>query len=356
MRAGKLIPLWDLFRFDETSWDQPTIFNIEFIADNAVRYRYEIAVDGMEVLKECLSCIKEGKETSLIERMLPLNNESLSHGGRIENRDIITVFKNLLLLSKFGKDTPNEIITPAYLYLANLQVVFAEETFTNRMGEIVAKVDGSKAYAFALNEILSAADTGLVGLASSKLFPDLGVPGNVLEELKKYMENYPQQLFGFHNVIGEKKTRSLPFIEESNGTQHLCMIAGIILQALKQGRTIFIDEIDMSLHTHVIKMLIQLFQSKELNKKHAQLIMTTHNTNLLDYTLFRKDQIWFAEKNEEGSSELFSLQDFADVAEDTPFDKWYLAGKFGATPNIKDMPSLVGALIHYLRDEEATAD
>ena len=68
--------------------------------------------------------------------------------------------------------------------------------------------------------------------------------------------------------------------------------------------------------------------------------MATHDVNLLDRTLFRKDQIWFTEKDEYGVSSLYTLQDFTDVREDTPFDKWYMAGKFGAVPVIKSLENL----------------
>ena len=69
----------------------------------------------------------------------------------------------------------------------------------------------------------------------------------------------------------------------------------------------------------------------------SQLIFTTHETTFLDKDIFRKDQIWFVEKNEYGESELFSVQDFDGVREDTPFEKWYLAGKFGGVPNIREI-------------------
>ena len=89
------------------------------------------------------------------------------------------------------------------------------------------------------------------------------------------------------------------------------------------------------------KILVQIFQSPVLNPHNAQLIFTSHDTHLLDRTLLRKDQIWFTEKNNMGITELYSLQDFDGVREDTPFDKWYLAGKFGAIPNIQSLEKLV---------------
>lgn len=83
-----------------------------------------------------------------------------------------------------------------------------------------------------------------------------------------------------------------------------------------------------------------LFLSPKINKKNAQLIFTTHDISLLDEDLLRKDQIWFAEKDEQGVSDFYSLQDFDNVREDIPFDKWYMAGKFGGLPNIGEIEKI----------------
>jgi AAA15 family ATPase/GTPase len=79
-----------------------------------------------------------------------------------------------------------------------------------------------------------------------------------------------------------------------------------------------------------------------MNPNNAQLIFTTSATELLDYTIFRKDQIWFTEKDKDGETQLFSIQDFDGVPDDTPFDRWYLQGKFGALPNIKEVEFIYG--------------
>ncbi len=117
---------------------------------------------------------------------------------------------------------------------------------------------------------------------------------------------------------------TLPLAEESNGVRTLFTFGGRILETLQEGGSIFVDELETSLHPYLSKLLVLLFQSERINKKKAQLIFTTHNTNLLDRTIFRKDQVWFAEKDEFGAHRSLLLQDFPDVREDTPFDKWYL--------------------------------
>jgi AAA15 family ATPase/GTPase len=361
MKVDVPIPLYHPFLFDDTSAALPTCFSIEFVARNGLRYKYEIEVNKTTVLKEKLVYYQDGKETLLIERIPASDEKSLEHKGYVPiiGATTVTVFKNQLILSAFGKEYPNAVITEAYQYIASLQIELSEAIFGLRESEIASSLYETDSLGDAVNVLLQVADTGLTGIAVRK--NDV-TKINLIEKFpvdveKRLLNLLEYNIAGLHQSFDKKKIMPLALTNESNGTQQLCLIAVNVLRALKEGRTLFIDEIDMSLHTNVAKLLLGLFQSERLNTKHAQLIITTHNTNLLDYTLFRKDQIWFAEKNEMGCSELFSLQDFDDVAEDTPFDKWYMAGKFGATPNIDSVNEIVKQLEAYLRgDEKETAD
>jgi len=164
------------------------------------------------------------------------------------------------------------------------------------------------------------------------------------DKFKSYIvDKYKYEINGIHKSFDNKERisdRTLPLEEESHGTKRLYSLGGQILKALDNGSPIFIDEICTGLHLYLIRLLIMLFQNERINAKNAQLIFTTHNANLLDRKMFRKDQVWFVEKNNFGESEIYSLQDFPDVREETPFDKWYLAGKFGGIPNLKSIESL----------------
>ncbi len=123
---------------------------------------------------------------------------------------------------------------------------------------------------------------------------------------------------------------------ESDGTQKLLLISAPIVDSLLEGYTIFIDELDNSLHTDLVRAIVSLYNDKNINTKNAQLIFTTHDTNLLDQEIFRRDQIWFAQKDIYGKSELYSLLDFGKgkLRDDLVLEKNYLSGKFGAKPNI----------------------
>ncbi|KAF5414604.1 MAG: hypothetical protein C5S49_06825 [Candidatus Methanogaster sp.] len=124
--------------------------------------------------------------------------------------------------------------------------------------------------------------------------------------------------------------------EESEGTKRLFALIGPWIDTLNTGRVIIVDELDTKLHHLLNIFLIKLFHDPTQNKNNAQLIFTTHNTNLLDPDLFRRDQIWFTEKNpHDGSTDLYSLLEYSP-RKGMNIQKGYLAGRYGAIPFIGD--------------------
>jgi AAA15 family ATPase/GTPase len=122
---------------------------------------------------------------------------------------------------------------------------------------------------------------------------------------------------------------------ESRGTVTAFGLAWPILDSLDKGKLLIIDEFDNSLHFFIIKTIIELFYSKATNPKNAQFIFTTHDTRLLSKDYFRRDQIWFTEKDKYGETKLYSLAEFK-VRNDASFEKDYMLGKYGAIPFIID--------------------
>jgi AAA15 family ATPase/GTPase len=121
--------------------------------------------------------------------------------------------------------------------------------------------------------------------------------------------------------------------QESAGTRRLFSLALPILNALEIGHVLVIDEIDARLHPLITCAIIELFNSKKNNPRNAQLIFTTHNTSLLTNKRFRRDQIWFAEKDKVGATHLSSLAEFK-VRNDATFEQDYIRGRYGAIPFI----------------------
>ena len=130
---------------------------------------------------------------------------------------------------------------------------------------------------------------------------------------------------------------------ESEGTNKLFALAGLLLDTLRTGKILFIDELDARLHPLITRELICLFNSNETNPHNAQLIFTTHDTNLLSSKTFRKDQIWFTEKDNKGATDLYSLVEYK-VGKDASFERDYVIGKYGAIPFIGNFKELIGQL------------
>jgi AAA15 family ATPase/GTPase len=124
--------------------------------------------------------------------------------------------------------------------------------------------------------------------------------------------------------------------EESDGTQRLFELLGPWQNVLEQGYTLVVDELNASMHTLMVRKLVESFQHPEINKSGAQLIFTTHDTNLLDPSLLRRDQIWFTEKDGEGASHLYSLQDY-HPRKGEALEKGYLLGRYGSIPFLGEM-------------------
>ncbi|MDM8523229.1 ATP-binding protein, partial [Desulfococcaceae bacterium HSG8] len=181
-----------------------------------------------------------------------------------------------------------------------------------------------------VSEFLAVADLGIL---SANIAKAAALPANISQSLRtehmdiktlhqKYDEN--RKAIGFENFELEEN--------ESKGTQKIFSLAGPILNALDRSEILLIDEMDAGLHPLIAKFIIQLFNSED-NPNNAQLILNTHNIYILNSKLFRSDQIWFAEKDRYGGTDLYSLFDYK-VKNDDSYGDDYILGRYGAIPCI----------------------
>lgn len=334
------IDLYDSFLFDTESANLPTTFVLTFIGKNNHKFRYEISFNKTEVFKENLDYYPKGKPQNLYKRPIQKSANGDIHTaklGQIRNHKELKVFKNQLVLSKFGFDTPDEFFLPIYQYFdaANNLFILDSSKHSSEFNKNLTKehLKHNNKLLSKINHLIQFADTKIEGIDIEEI-----------ERKNKRNETKEYRLFGTHSIFNSKKekagTHLLPFKEESKGSNLLLTLGALIISMLEVGGILLIDEIDTSLHPKLAKTLVHLFQSPVANPKNTQIIFTTHETTFLDKDLFRKDQIWFTEKNDYGETELFSVQDFDKVREDTPFDKWYMAGKFGGIPDIKAIEAI----------------
>lgn len=158
------------------------------------------------------------------------------------------------------------------------------------------------------------------------------MPLNIKEEIAKDLKGEKLALLYFmHSSSDNGKAVPLGFKEESAGTRKLFALAGPWLDVLENGFVLFVDELDTSLHPHLVRFLLNMFHNPEANRHNAQLIFTTHDTTILDQRLMRRDQVWFIEKDAENTTRLYPLSDYKPRKGEA-LQKGYLYGRYGALP------------------------
>ena len=342
IKIDEPIPAYQPFLFNPISAEAPSEFEIIFIADNKKKYRYLISFNTEEILKEELYYYpKNNKARNIFRRPFEKSEKDANiHFGRLGkewHNKKYDVHKKLPLLSIFGNaENYHSEISDVYSYFKYLWVFNAvSDTTIDRIARAVKVVIQGKSgqiFKTQIEKLINVCDTQILSIQFDK---------------NNKEDNPTETLLAEHNVFQEEKqigTKQLTFNQESVGTNRLFAIGGSILVALEGGRVIILDELDSSLHPYISRFLVKLFLNPISNPLNAQLIFTTHEPNLMDKDMLRADQIWFTEKTKFGETNLFSAQDFDGVREDIPFDKWYMAGKFGAVPNIAD--------INFIFDDE----
>jgi len=187
-------------------------------------------------------------------------------------------------------------------------------------------------------EILKSADFG--GIVDILPVKHKGKRFNIeMKQEKEEMTFNPNitddDIYDFRFVHKNKQGKTVEFLmnEESSGTVKTIMMLGPLFEILSQGKTAFIDELELSLHPNIVKFIVKMFNNKK--NANAQLIFTTHSTILLDNELFRRDQIYICSKKPNQHSTLHSLIDF-DLREDADFERAYLNGRVGGIPFIDE--------------------
>ena len=292
---------------------EPTSFEMTFIFQG-VRYTYGFSFDGKMIYKEYLYHWPNGREALIFSRGNGVYEfrENINEQITLSNR---TPDNKLYLVSSNDWNLPQT--ENAYRwFLEKMTFLMDEEPATS---ETVAQiVSGDDKKARILKELLLA---------------DLGITDVTI---KNSSGNVPV-ITTTHRIINEDGSTEyfhLLMEQESIGTQHFFARIGGWLQALKNGALLVVDEIDDSLHPLLTKRLIEMVQDKAVNTNNAQLIFTTHDAMLLDLNFFRRDQIWFADKNAAScATELYSLASFSPRKGEN-IRKGYLQGRFGAIPFI----------------------
>lgn len=316
------------FKLDAASVSQPTEFEITFIL-NGVRYQYGFTMTVQRIIKEYLLVYKAFKPQRWFERQFNTStSKDVYHFGSglkgAKNLWEGATRSNALFLS-IAVQLNSEDLRPVFNWFATGLVIFNEHAGLNPQITIeqLQQTNSRKP----ICDFLAAADISIADIERvTRKIPSQKLEINwVTGQRKMTSEERGVNELKFHHITEQGKA-VFDLADESSGTRNLLFLAGPILDILQKGLTLIVDELDTSLHPLLIQSLVQLFHSP--NTSGAQLIFTTHNTALLDaYGLFRRDQIWFVEKQKDQSSKLLALLEFSPRKNEA-VERSYLQGRF----------------------------
>ena len=336
------------FRLNEIAEKGPSSFEFIFI-NNGIRYRYGFSADRAAVKSEWLFYAPKGREIKLFSREnqnIELNAD-FKEGKGLEEK----TRNNALFLSVVAQFNGQIAISILNWFLKCNVISGMEHPGNMQYTLIQIEKEGYKKKVL---DFLKIADLGIEDLNVTKRQFNVSdfekMPKEVASIIKGQGTSAPTgsvtEIKTLHKKYDEKnapiglETFELN-LEESDGTRKIFALSAPIIETLLNGQILFIDELDSRLHPKLVQFIVELFNSKESNPKNAQLILASHNTNILNRRNFRRDQVWFVEKDEFGSSKLFSLIEYK-VRKTASFDKDYLEGKYGAVPILEDIDLLNG--------------
>lgn len=361
------------FRLSQDCLHSPAKFEIEFKVGEQM-YEYGFELDSRSIHREWLIHFTRISEKTLFERTTDQNGKAKLEFGSFVNK---LSKKEKLFLEFAGEGTrPNQLFLnesidsnmghfrPAYDWFHKVLTVI-EPMDIDIPVELEINNDNQDFNTF-LNKILRDADTGITSIKTEKVeLDDLeDISEQAAASLKESLsdadaffvksrqfrltavkENHHIYLFKLvpnHQILNGKEEAIFEFYEESDGTQRLIDLVPVLYELLfeENDRVFVVDEFDRSLHPQLSRMIVELHLDDKNSTHPTQLIVTTHQTNILDLDLLRRDEIWFVEKKPEtGATDLYSLYDF-QPRYDKNIRKDYLYGRYGAIPFLGNMSAL----------------
>lgn len=339
-QKGESIPIVP-FRLSSSTENAPTFFEAVFLKSD-IRYRYGFEATKEAIVSEWLFRQGESiRETCLFTR----ENDSISpktafkEGKGLEER----TRSNALFLSVVAQF--NGRIAGEVMSLINNFRGISGLNDAGYMG-FTAGLLNDKDYGESIRELVRLADVGIEDLVRQDIDKDKFVetlPKNLPEAVRDLIVENASTVSIVKAVHQRFDSNDQPInkiefdlgSEESAGTRQFLALAGPFLHTLREGSVLIVDELDARLHHRLTSALVGLFNSSA-NRNKAQLIFATHDQGLMDHKKIRRDQIWFAEKNDMGASSLFCLDEVRGVRKDANFEKEYMLGQFGGVPQIGD--------------------
>lgn len=354
VQEGQQLPITPFLFANETA-ERPSQLEIIFIADDDIRYHYGCVVSTERVHKEWLVAYPLDRPRRLFER------ELISDTGKYEwwfgphfeaeraERRVWQEFtrRNSLFLST-AIQLNNEQLKPVFQWLTQKLIVLLpgsgvefnpflsldllrQESGREQMMQYMRAADiGIERLELIEEDVATPSTPAPLAPGSVRLHLELPLPPGSAPPAQKRL-----RVRSWHKRTDSGEDVPLDIGDESDGTRKLFEFTGGWLRALNTGATLFVDELDRSLHPHMTRFLVGLFHGHN-SKNNAQLVFTTHDTTLMTADLLRRDQVWFVEKDDQQSSQFYSLLEYSP-RKDEALERGYLKGRYGAIPFIGDL-------------------
>lgn len=338
------IPAYKPYKLDSAARHAPTVFEIEFIV-NEKRYNYYVKFDEKNILKESLTFYPKGKGrgANIYTRV---KDEETKFGRYFlgEKRSIDNFLQPNQVLLNLGSKAFNTTLKDIYVFFRDSIRVHSSMDSVNNLSFQTTKYISTHSDSNVkplVQKFLSAADINVSGIDIVKEKRDETIlkllPDDMPEKLKQDIaDDFSTKVYLAR--VDDEGNRVLFNLtkEESSGTVKMYDIAHAVITSLQEGTVLIFDEFNSGLHPSLNKFLVKLFNDKDINKNNAQLMISTHDTCVLDADSLKREQIWLVDKDTTGNSELYSIDEFDKnkFREGTNFAKHYLNGRFGAVPAI----------------------
>ncbi len=324
--SAGIAPMLEPFALSEKTVDAPVFFELEMVADGR-RYRYGFECTYDEVVSEWLYAQKQrmtlmfARENNVFKDSSPEFAELKAWTNVLSDNTKLSLPENALFLPTAARIFAGGACEAVLNWFERTLLIVSAHTYQQYLGTTFAAMKNSE-LADRISRLISKADLGIQKVEAGEAETSGGRNG--------------LSRIGTTHIVGDKNYHFDMFHHESSGTQKVFALSAPLLDVLKNGKVLFIDELDASLHPLLVSQLIEMFHGN--NPANAQMVATTHSPSILTETTLRHDQVWFVGKDGESSSQLASLADFTGIRGNfARITKDYLHGCFGGIPYIKNL-------------------
>lgn len=350
-KEGQRVLPYEPFKLAASHSAAPVHIEVEFVVRSGARYQYSVSFRRDIVLSESLFSYGKRQRAMVFQRDEDDSWETVKFGATYKggNRKF-PFFPNSTYLSRAGNDASAPAsIREIYEYFRELTYVGAGHHV------LVPGYLKNPMKMKAVTDLICLADTGVsnVTAVENDNADEIKLPENMPDEVKEMILEQNSTAYKFWVKAESGDLVEFDQDDMSDGTVRLFEILPLVLDALASGSALLVDEMDAHLHSNLLSLLLQLFHDSEINSKGAQLIFTTHDTNVLDSDTLRRDQIWFVSKDQ-GVTTLMGLDEYDKryVRPDSPFEAFYKDGRLGALPRLSyaDIRNAVLSVVDVNKD------